>query len=458
MKSVLRSKNMFALGMIYWVFNRPLKFTEDFLKEKFKKKPKVVEVNKRVLKAGYYYAETIEALQTTYIVRPAEIEKGIYRNINGNTAIAWGFMAAAEKAGLQLYIGSYPITPATHILEELALHKELGVISVQAEDEIAGINTAIGAGFAGLLAVTTTSGPGLALKSEALGLAVITELPLVVVDVQRGGPSTGLPTKTEQTDLFQVMYGHSGESPVAVVAASTPANCFDYAFEAARIALEHMTPVVLMSDGYLANGSEPWKIPRMSDLPEIKPPVVTEGTENYQPYRRDPETLVRGWAIPGTPGLEHRIGGLEKDELTGNVSYDPLNHQKMTEIRAEKIKRIVKDIPKMKPEGMREGDLLLVGWGSTYGHLASALDELLKEGKKVGLAHFNYINPLPENVGEIFGKYKKILVCELNMGQFANYLRMNLQEFTYHQLNKIQGLPFTVAEIKNAADNLLAEE
>ncbi len=457
MKSVLRSKNMFALGMIYWLFNRPLTFTEEFFKSKFKKKPEIIEANERVLKAGYYYAETIEALHTTYIVRPAKIEKGTYRNINGNTATAWGLIAASEKSGLQLFVGSYPITPATGILEELALRKDLGVITVQAEDEIAGITTSIGASFAGLLAATTTSGPGLALKSEALGLAVITELPLVVIDVQRGGPSTGLPTKTEQSDLMQVLFGRNGESPVAVVAASTPSNCFDYAFEAARLALEHMTPVVLMSDGYLANGSEPWKVPEMKDMPEIKPRIVPEGTQDYQPYKRDPETLARGWAIPGTPGLEHRIGGLEKDEITGNVSYDPLNHQEMTNIRAEKVKRIVNDIPELKPEGKAEGDVLLVGWGSTYGHLKSAQEELVKKGKKVGLAHFHYINPLPGNTADILKKFKKILVCELNMGQFANYLRMNFPQFEYHQLNKVQGLPFTVAEIKEAANNLLEE-
>ena len=457
MKSVLRSKNMFALGMIYWLFNRPLTFTEEFFKSKFKKKPEIIEANERVLKAGYYYAETIEALHTTYIVRPAKIEKGTYRNINGNTATAWGLIAASEKSGLQLFVGSYPITPATGILEELALRKDLGVITVQAEDEIAGITTSIGASFAGLLAATTTSGPGLALKSEALGLAVITELPLVVIDVQRGGPSTGLPTKTEQSDLMQVLFGRNGESPVAVVAASTPSNCFNYAFEAARLALEHMTPVVLMSDGYLANGSEPWKVPEMKDMPEIKPRIVPEGTQDYQPYKRDPETLARGWAIPGTPGLEHRIGGLEKDEITGNVSYDPLNHQEMTNIRAEKVKRIVNDIPELKPEGKAEGDVLLVGWGSTYGHLKSAQEELVKKGKKVGLAHFHYINPLPGNTADILKKFKKILVCELNMGQFANYLRMNFPQFEYHQLNKVQGLPFTVAEIKEAANNLLEE-
>ncbi len=457
MKTVLRSKNMFALGMIYWLFNRPLKYTEEFFQQKFKRKPEVVEANEKVLKAGYYYAETIEALHSTYVVKPAEIEKGVYRNINGNTATAWGLIAAAERAGLQLFVGSYPITPATGILEELSLRKDLGVITVQAEDEIAGITTSIGASFAGLMAATTTSGPGLALKSEALGLAVITELPLVVVDVQRGGPSTGLPTKTEQSDLMQVLWGRNGESPVAVVAASTPANCFYYAFEAGRLALEHMTPVVLMTDGFLANGSEPFRIPDMEKMPEINPPIVPEGTEDYQPYKRDPETLVRGWAIPGTPGLEHRIGGLEKDKNTGNVSYDPANHEEMTHIRAEKVAKIVEDIPEQKIEGEQEGDLLLVGWGSTYGHLVSAMEELTAEGKKVGLAHFNYINPLPANTGEVLGKFKKILVCELNLGQFANYLRMNYPKYEYHKLNKVQGLPFTVAEIKDEAKKLLEE-
>ena len=457
MKTVLRSKNMFALGMIYWLFNRPLKYTEDFFHQKFKSKPEIVEANEKVLKAGYYYAETIEALHSTYVVKPAEIEKGVYRNINGNTATAWGLIAAAEKSGLQLFVGSYPITPATGILEELALRKDLGVITVQAEDEIAGITTSIGAAFAGLMAATTTSGPGLALKSEALGLAVITELPLVVVDVQRGGPSTGLPTKTEQSDLMQVLWGRNGESPVAVVAASTPANCFHYAFEASRLALEHMTPVVLMTDGFLANGTEPFRVPDMDTLPGIKPPIVPEGTENYMPYSRDPETLVRGWAVPGTPGLEHRIGGLEKDKNTGNVSYDPVNHEVMTHIRAEKVEKIVNDIPLQEVEGSQEGDLLLVGWGSTYGHLVSAMEELKAEGKKVGLAHFHYINPLPANSGEVLGKFKKLLVCELNLGQFANYLRMNFPEYEYHKLNKVQGLPFTVAEIKEAAIKLLEE-
>ncbi|NOY36977.1 MAG: 2-oxoacid:acceptor oxidoreductase subunit alpha [Chlorobi bacterium] len=454
MKSVVRSKNMFALGMIYWLFNQPLKYTEEFFTNKFRKRPEIIKANEKVLKAGYHYADTIEALHTSYLIRPAEIAKGNYRNINGNTATAWGLLAAAEKAGLQLFIGSYPITPATSILEEMAARKDLGVISFQAEDEIAGICTSIGASFAGKMAVTTTSGPGLALKSEAIGLAVITELPLVIVDVQRGGPSTGLPTKTEQSDLMQVLYGRNGESPVAVVAASTPSNCYYYAFMAAKIALEHMCPVILMTDGYLANGSEPWKIMPTGELPGITPPFADPDKE-YEPYERDPETLVRKWAIPSMPGHEHRIGGLEKDALKGTVSYDPVNHEVMTKTRAEKIRRITKEIPDIEIEGDQDGDVLLVGWGSTYGHLATALEELLDEGKKAGLAHFHYLNPLPLNTGEVLGKFKKIIVCELNMGQFAGYLRMNFQQFTYHQLNKIQGLPFTVTEIKDAVNKLL---
>lgn len=456
MKSVVRSKNMFALGMIYWLFNRPLNYTQDYFTKKFSKRPEIIKANDKVLKAGYHYAETIEALHTTYLVKPAEIEKGTYRNINGNTATAWGFLAASERSGLQLFIGSYPITPATSILEELALRKDLGVISFQAEDEIAGITTSIGASFAGKLAVTTTSGPGLALKSEALGLAVMTELPLVVVDVQRGGPSTGLPTKTEQSDLFQVLYGRNGESPVAVIAASTPSNCYYYAYMAAKIALEHMTPVVLCTDGYLANGSEPWKIVPTEELPEISVPFAKPG-EPYEPYARDPETLVRKWAVPSMKGMEHRIGGLEKDTLHGTVSYDPLNHEEMVKTRAEKIRRIALSLPDQEVEGSQSGDVLLIGWGSTYGHLATALEELQNEGKQVGLAHFHYINPLPTNVAEVFGRFKKLIVCELNMGQFANYLRINHQQFTYHQLNKIQGLPFTISEIKEAVNKLLEE-
>ncbi len=454
-KSILRSKNMFALGMVYWLFNRPLKFTEEFFESKFKKRPAIVEANNKVLRAGYNFGITIEAMKPTYMVSAAPIEEGTYRNINGNEATAWGLIAAAEKSGLKLFVGSYPITPATGILEELAARKDLGVKSFQAEDEIAGICTAIGASFAGLLGVTTTSGPGLALKSEALGLAVMTELPLVVVNVQRGGPSTGLPTKTEQSDLLQALYGRNGESPVVVIAASTPSNCFDYAFEAAKIALERMTPVILLTDGFLANGSQPWKIPSMKDYPKIKTRIHRKGRGKYQPYARDPITLARSWAAPGMKGMEHRIGGLEKDTLTGNVSYVPENHQEMTEIREEKVERVVDIIPNLKVLGEQEGDILVVGWGGTYGHLKTAVQEMNDDGKKIGLAHFNYIKPLPANVEEVFGNFKKIIVCELNLGQFANYLRLKHQNFQYYQFNKVQGIPFTIIELKEKFSTLL---
>jgi len=456
-KSILRSKNMFALGMVYWIFDRPLSYTEEFFEKKFKNKPLVIDANKTVLRAGYNYAETMEHMAPSYKVSPANIEKGTYRNISGNIATAWGFIAAAEKAGLELFCGSYPITPATEILQELSERKDLGVKSFQAEDEIAGICTSIGASFAGDLAVTTTSGPGLALKGEAIGLAVMTELPLVIVNVQRGGPSTGLPTKPEQSDLMQALYGRNGESPVVVIAASTPSNCFQYAYEAAKIALEHMTPVILLTDGFIANGSEPWKLPKMSEYPEIKAPVVKEGTKDWQPYARDAEKLARTWAIPGTKGLEHRIGGLEKDELKGSVSHDPVNHQKMIEIREEKVQRVSRFIPKLQVEGNESGKLLVVGWGGTYGHLATAVKQMQDNGKDISLAHFNYIKPLPSNTKEVFSNFEQIVVCENNMGQFADYLRMNLPEFKYTQYNKVQGLPFTTIELENHFEKLLEE-
>jgi 2-oxoglutarate/2-oxoacid ferredoxin oxidoreductase subunit alpha len=453
-KTVLRTKNMFALGMVYWLFDSKLKYTEDFIEEKFGKKPLIAEANSKVLRAGYYYAETIEALTPTYHVSPAPIAKGTYRNINGNQATAWGFLAAAEKAGLKLFIGSYPITPATGILEELALRKDLGVKSLQAEDEIAGICTAIGASFTGRLAVTTTSGPGLALKSEALNLAVMTELPLVVVDVQRGGPSTGLPTKTEQSDLWQALYGRNGESPVPVIAAGTPSDCFTYAFQAAKIAVEYMTPVILLTDSYLANGSEPWKIPSMKDMPSIKVPYAVKTDKEYLAYERDPEKLARTWAIPGTPGLEHRIGGLEKT-IKGSVSYTPENHEYMVRMRDEKVERIVAEVPDLEVTGKKKGDLLIIGWGSSYGHIYTAATELQEEGYKVSAAQFNFIRPLPKNTAKVFAGFGKLVVCELNTGQFANYLRMKHQKFTYHQYNKLQGLPFTVGEIKDYCKKLL---
>lgn len=456
-KSVLRTKNMFALGMVYWLFGRKLKYTEQYFDKKFGKKPEIAEANKVALRTGYYYAETIEALTPVIQVNPAQIATGTYRNICGNMATAWGLLAAAEKSGLKLFIGSYPITPATGVLEELAARKDLGVKSFQAEDEIAGICTALGASFAGHLAVTSTSGPGLALKSEAIGLAVMAELPIVIVDVMRGGPSTGLPTKTEQTDLMQVLYGRNGECPVVVIAASTPSDCFHYAFMAAKIALEHMTPVIFLSDSYLANGTEPWKIPEMKDMPVIKPPYADKNEVPFLPYKRDKETLSRMWAIPGVPGLEHRIGGLEKT-VRGNVSYIPENHELMVNMRAEKVSRVVAEIPDLAVFGPESGDLLVVGWGGSFGYLITAVRELQSEGLMVSLVNFNYINPLPGNVGDIFKRFKKIVVCELNLGQFANYLRIKFQEFKYEQINKVRGVPFTVKEIKEQCIKILEDK
>jgi 2-oxoglutarate/2-oxoacid ferredoxin oxidoreductase subunit alpha len=456
-KSVLRTKNMFALGMVYWLFDRKLDYTEEYFDKKFHSKPGIAEANKVALRAGYYYAETIEALSPTYKILPAPIAKGTYRNIAGNAATAWGFMAAAEKAGLKIFIGSYPITPATGILEELAARKDLGVKSFQAEDEIAGICTSLGASFAGNLAITSTSGPGLALKSEAIGLAVMAELPIVIVNVQRGGPSTGLPTKTEQADLMQALYGRNGECPVVVIASSTPSDCFHFAFEAARIALEHMTPVLLLTDSYLANGTEPWKIPKMKDLPKINPPFAAKNEIPFLPYKRDDARLARSWAIPGTPGLEHRIGGLEKT-VKGTVSYVPENHELMVKLRAEKVDRVVNEIPDLVPYGADSGDLLVVGWGGSYGYLITAVRELIAEGHKVSLVNFNYINPLPKNVKAVFSKFKKIVVCELNLGQFADYLRIKHQEFTYSQVNKVQGIPFTINDIKEKCIKMLEDK
>jgi 2-oxoglutarate/2-oxoacid ferredoxin oxidoreductase subunit alpha len=450
-----KTKNQFVAGILFWLFNRDLKIGEKFLYDRFKNKPELIEANLEVLRAGYSYAETVEAIEATYQVKPAEKGAGLYRNITGNVAIAWGLLAGAEKAGRKLFLGSYPITPASEILQELAKMKKLGAVAFQAEDEIAGVCSAIGASFAGCLGVTSTSGPGLSLKGEGIGLAVITELPLVVVDVQRGGPSTGLPTKTEQSDLFQALYGRHGESHVVVLASSTPANCFDFAFESARIAIEHMTPVILLSDGYLANGSELWRIPSMADLPGIKAPMVDENDPSYQPYKRDPETLVRPWAIPGQEGLRHHIGGLEKADITGEISYDPFNHEKMTINRTEKIARVAHHIPQQHVIGETGGDLLVVGWGGTYGALYTAVSEMQEEGRSISLAQFNYINPLPLNTAEIFGNFRKILVCELNLGQFASYLRSILPGFTYLQLNKVQGLPFLISELKQKFNELL---
>lgn len=448
-------RNQFVAGLLFWLFNRDIKIGEEYIEEKFKDKPKIVEANIKVLHAGYNYAETIEAFSTTFQVNPVKEKKGKFRQISGNTATAWGLLAASEKSGRPLFLGSYPITPATEILQELAKRKHLGVKTFQAEDEIAGISAAIGASFAGNLGVTTTSGPGLALKGEAVGLAVMTELPIVIVDVQRGGPSTGLPTKTEQSDLMQALYGRSGESPVVILAASTPANCFDYAYKAAKIAIEHMTPVILLTDGYLANGAELWNIPKVAELPEIIPPLVNDCDPDYQPYDRDTKRLNRYWALPGQKGLRHRIGGLEKSNITGEISYDPSNHENMALLREEKVQRVVHYIEEQTVEGNPEGDLLVVGWGGTYGALITAVKELQKDGHKISLVQFNYIKPLPGNTSEVFKKFKRILVCELNMGQFATYLRSQLPQFQYMQYNKIQGLPFMISELKSKFNEVL---
>jgi len=454
-KGIGRCKNMFALGIVYWLFNRPMESTESFLKKKFKSKPEIITANTKVLHDGYNYAETIQAFSSSYTVLPAKVPAGTYRNIMGNQATAWGFIAAAEKANIELFLGSYPITPASDILHELSKHKNLGIKTFQAEDEIAAICSAMGASFAGALGITTTSGPGLALKGEALGLAVVTEIPLVVVNVQRGGPSTGLPTKTEQSDLMQALYGRNGESPAIIVAASTPANCFDWAFEASRLALEHSTPVVLLTDGYLGNGAEPWKMTTLKDLPKIKP-LRIDGTENdYLPYAREEDTGARKLAIPGTKKFEHRIGGLEKENLTGNVSYDPENHELMCKLRAEKVEKVANFIPEQETIGDSNPDLLVVGWGGTYGHLYSTVSKMTQENKKIALAQFNYINPLPKNTIDIFRQAKKIVVCELNRGQFVDYLRAQFPDIKFNQFNKIQGLPFTTIELTQHFDNLL---
>jgi len=454
-KTAQKSKNMFALGIVYYMFNRDFKQTFTFFEQKFKANPLIVEANKAVLTAGFNYGETIEAFANTYKIEPAALQKGTYRNVTGNLATAWGLLAAAERANLKLFLGSYPITPASEILQELSKHKELSAIAFQAEDEIAGIVSTIGAAYAGSLPVTSTSGPGLSLKSEAIGLAVMTELPIVIVDVQRGGPSTGLPTKSEQSDLYQALFGRNGEAPVIVMSALSPSDCFYAAFEAAKLSLEHMTPVILLTDGSIANGSEVFKIPKMADMPKIVPPIAPANDPDYKPFKRNPETLSRSWALPGTPGLRHRVGGLEKDNISGNVSHDPKNHQIMTELRQKKVELVANYIPELEVFGDEYADVLMVSWGGTYGVMLTAIEELREEGKSVSLAHFKYIMPLPRNTREVLARYKKILVSEINMGQFVNYLRMSFPEFTYHQFNKIQGLPFMVAELKEKVNELL---
>ena len=454
-KAVHKCKNMFTLGMACFIYSRPVEYIYQYLEKKFgKKHPEMVAPNKKVLNDGYNYASNIQAIPNTYTIEPAHMPKGLYRNITGNQATAWGFLAASEKSGRPLFCGSYPITPATAILEELAIYKSLGAKTLQAEDEIAGICTAIGAAYAGDLAVTTTSGPGLSLKSEALGLAVMTELPLVVVDVQRAGPSTGIPTKTEQSDLNQVLYGRNGECPLAVVAAHSPAHCFDMAFQSSKLALEHMMPVIMLSEGFLGNGSEPWRIPSMKDYPEIHPPFAGEGDIPFRPFARDPQTMVRKWGLPGQKGFEHRVGGLEKNH-DGVLSSEPLNHEMMVRERAEKVARLADVIPPLEVTGSESGKLLVVGWGGTYGHLYSAVMQEREAGKDVNYAHFDYINPLPRNTAEVFGRYEKILVCELNSGHFANWLRAQYPQFTYLQCNKVQGQPFLVQELVAAMDAVL---
>jgi len=452
-KLVERSKNFFALGMMYWMFTRPLEPTIKWIQEKFKKNPEFIEANTRVLKAGYAFGETTEIFAVRYEVKPAPLAPGKYRSVTGNEAVAWGLIAASVKSGLDLFLGSYPITPASDILHELAKHKNFRVKTFQAEDEIAGISSAIGASYGGAIGVTTTSGPGMALKTEAMGLAVMLELPLIICDVQRGGPSTGLPTKTEQADLLQALYGRNSEAPIPVIAASTPADCFLTAFEAVRIAIKYMTPVIILSDGYLANGAEPWLIPLVGSLPDIAPKFRTD-PEGFQPYMRDERTLARPWAIPGTPGLEHRIGGLEKEHITGNVSYDPENHEFMVKMRQAKVDRIADDIPPAVVEGDQKGDLLVVGWGGTYGAIRTAVEEKRKEGKSVSHLQLKYINPFQKNVGEILYNFKNVLVPELNLGQLARVLRAKylVPAIT---LSKVQGLPFKAIEIENKIDEIL---
>jgi len=454
-KSIIKAKNMFALGMTLTLYNKKPDHIYKYIDKKFKNKPLIAELNKRAVNAGLKYAESSNCFKETYVIPVADVEKGKYRNVTGNVLTAWGLMAAAERANLQLFLGSYPITPATEILMELALHKSLGTKVVQYEDEIAGICGAIGASFTGSFAVTTTSGPGLSLKSEAMGLAVITELPLVIVNVQRGGPSTGLPTKSEQSDLMQALFGRNGEAPMVVISASTPVECFYYAFHASKIALEHMVPVVFLTEGMLGFGSELFRIPKMSDFPTINPPFAKANDPTYKPYKRNPETLAREWAIPGTEGLRHRIGGLEKLDIEGTVSTDPINHEKMVEYRAEKVARVANYIPNQEVYGEESGDLLIVSWGSTKGSVFSAVRKLRDEGHKISHAHFNYINPLPKNTEKILSGFKHICVCELNKGQLVNWLKMNFNKHDYSQYNKVQGLPFLKSELIEHFSKLL---
>jgi 2-oxoglutarate ferredoxin oxidoreductase subunit alpha len=444
-KSVDRSKNFFALGMCYWLFGRSMDGTLKWIDAKFK--GQIAEANKLTLKAGYAYCDATEAYQTVaYEVAPAKLPAGTYRNLSGNSALAMGLIAASERSGLPLFLGSYPITPASDILHELSMHKDFGVVSFQAEDEIAAVTSAIGAAYGGCLATTTTSGPGMALKMEAIGLAIAVELPLVIVDIQRGGPSTGLPTKTEQADLFQAIFGRNSEAPLPVLAPATPGDCFWIALEACRIAVKYMTPVIVLSDGYLANGAEPWRVPSVDDLPAFPTKFRTDPV-GYKPFMRDTATLARPWATPGTPGLEHRIGGIEKQDVTGNIDYDPLNHDKMVRLRAAKVAGVVADVPDVVPAGDPDGDVVIVGWGSTYGSITAALHKLRAKGHKVGHVHLRHLNPMPKNLGAVLKRYKKVLVPEINLGQLAFILRGTylVDAISY---SKVEGKPFKTSEIE----------
>lgn len=457
-KSVLKCRNIFALGLVCWLFDRPIDAAIRHLQSKFAKKPAIFEANREVLQAGYNYGHNIHASVSTYRIETENPQKGVYTDINGNTATAWGLIMASERSGRPLFLGSYPITPATDILHELAKRKDLGVTAVQMEDEIAGVCSAIGASFAGDLAVTSTSGPGLALKSEGIGLAVIAELPLVIIDVMRGGPSTGMPTKTEQTDLMQALYGRNGESPLCVLAATTPTNCFDMAFEAARIAIEHMTPVILLTDAFIGNGSSAWRVPEADEYPEIHPRFVPESLrEGWKPYKRDDKSLSRYWALPGTEGLMHRVGGLEKDSNTGAISTDPANHEKMVTLRREKVARIADDIPLQQVLGDENADTLLLGWGGTYGHLRTAANELNAAGIPMAFTQLAYINPLPRNMADIMSRYKRVIVAELNTGMCADYLQSKFPGTHIDRINKVQGQPFSVSEVVEKVREILGK-
>jgi 2-oxoglutarate/2-oxoacid ferredoxin oxidoreductase subunit alpha len=455
-KSMDRCKNFFALGMCYWLYNRSMDSTVRWIEQKFKNKPLLVEANKLAMKAGYSYCEATEAFQISYEIPPAQLTPGVYRNLSGNQALALGFVTASQKSGLRLFQGSYPITPASDILHELSQYKDFGVMTFQAEDEIAAITSAIGAAYAGALAITTTSGPGMALKTEALGLAVAVEIPLVICDIQRGGPSTGLPTKTEQADLLQALFGRNSEAPIPIVAPATPSDCFWAALEASRIAIKYMVPVIVLSDGYLANGAEPWRIPEASEIPEIPVNFAKEANSStgYLPYKRNPQTLARPWAVPGTPGLEHRIGGLEKQDVTGNINYEPLNHEHMVRIRAAKVAAVAQDIPDVEPVGDPQGDLLIVAWGSTHGAITAAVKAQRAEGGKIGHVHLRHLNPLPSNLGDVIKRYRYVLVPELNMGQLLWVLRAKYLVDAVG-LNKIQGRPFKQVELEQKIEEIL---